>query len=90
MMRSMAAPNETTGPQEEQLGDYHIYNLGGKVGLMGKESITTRLYPSKKVSFQKTYLFENDEQSQTEEPLGIEYQIANTKSSSRPGCLIAS
>ena len=80
MMRSMAAPNENAGPQEEQLGDYHIYNLGGKVGLMGEESITTRLYPSKKVSFQKTYLFENDEQSQTEEPLGIEYQITNTES----------
>ena len=79
MMRSMPTPNEDAEPKEEQLGDYHIYSLGGKVRLNGKESITTRLYQSRKVSFQKTYLFENDEQSQKEEPLGIEYQIANTE-----------
>jgi hypothetical protein len=66
-------------PQEDQLGDYHIYHLGGKMSINGKESITARLYAPKKVSFQKTYLFENDERSQREEPLGIEFQIANTE-----------
>ena len=66
-------------PREDQLGDYHIYHLGGKMSFDGKESITTRLYAPKKVSFQKTYLFENDERSQREEPLGIEFQIANTE-----------
>ena len=79
MYRAMAAPQEDRGPKEEQLGDYHIYNLGGKMSINGKESITTRLYDPVKVSFQKTYLFENDERSQREEPLGIEYQIANTE-----------
>ncbi len=80
MLRSMAPPQEDYVPKEEQLGDYHIYHLGGEMGLNGEESITTRLYVPKKVSFQKTYLFENDERSQREEPLGIEYQIANTES----------
>ena len=49
------------------------------MGLNGEESITTRLYASKTVSFQKTYLFENDERNQREEPLAIQYQIANTE-----------
>lgn len=79
MYRAMAAPQENVAPKEEQLGDYHIYHLGGKIGFRGGESIITRLYAPKKVSFQKTYLFENDERSQREEPLEIEYQIANTK-----------
>jgi len=79
MMKTMNSPQENAEPQEDQLGDYHIYQLGGKIGLMGEESITTRLYSSKRVSFQKTYLFENDERSQREEPLAIEYQIANIK-----------
>ena len=77
MMKTIDPSQENAEPQEDQLGDYHIYQLGEKIGLMGEESITTRLYSSKRVSFQKTYLFENDERSQREEPLAIEYQIAN-------------
>ena len=80
MQRAMASPQDDMGPKEEQLGDYHIYHLGGKMGLKGEESIITRLYAPKKVSFRKTYLFENDERSKREEPLAIEYQIANTES----------
>jgi hypothetical protein len=78
-MYKTMAPQTEAGPTEEQLGDYHIYYLGGKMGLNGEESITTRLYSPKTVLFQKTYLFENDERSQREEPLAIEYQIANTE-----------
>ncbi len=77
MMKTIDSSQENAEPQEDQLGDYHIYQLGGKIGLMGEESITTRLYASKRVFFEKTYLFENDERSQREEPLAIEYQIAN-------------
>lgn len=80
--RSLAIEDDKNAPQGELLGDYHIYTLKGKLSLMGGESITARLYPPKKVSFQKTYLFENDEQSQTDEPLGIEYRVANTESNS--------
>ena len=76
MMR--AAPQQDTGFSQDQLGDYHIYQLNESINLLARESITTRLYPSKTISFEKTYLFENDERRQKEEPLAIEYQIANT------------
>ena len=75
MMR--AAPQQDTEFTEDQLGDYHIYQLNESIDLLARESITTRLYPSKTISFEKTYLFENDERRQKEEPLAIEYQIAN-------------
>ena len=76
MMR--AAPQQDSRFIEDQLGDYHIYQLNESINLLARESITTRLYPSKTISFEKTYLFENDERRQKEEPLAIEYQIANT------------
>ena len=76
MMRT--APEQNNGFSEDQLGDYHIYQLNESINLLARESITTRLYPSKTISFEKTYLFENDERRQKEEPLAIEYQIANT------------
>ena len=75
MMR--AASQQDTDFTEDQLGDYHIYQLNESIDLLARESITTRLYPSKTISFEKTYLFENDERRQKEEPLAIEYQIAN-------------
>ncbi len=61
-----------------QLGDYHIYSINSDISLISKETIITRLYPSRKVSFNKTYLFENDERGQKEEPLSVEYAIPNT------------
>jgi hypothetical protein len=77
MMRTAPA-EQNTGFSEDQLGDYHIYQLNESINLLARESITTRLYPSKTISFEKTYLFENDERRQKEEPLAIEYKIANT------------
>ena len=41
MMKTIDSSQENAEPQEDQLGDYHIYQLGGKIGLMGEESITT-------------------------------------------------
>ena len=79
MMRSISESEKNSEMKEDPLGDYHIYSLGNKINLKGEESITTRLYSSREVSFEKTYLFDNDEKSQKEEPLGIEYQISNTK-----------
>ena len=76
MMRTASEQNNSFS--EDQLGDYHIYQLNESINLLARESITTRLYPSKAISFEKTYLFENDERRQKEEPLAIEYQIANT------------
>ncbi|MFQ6612134.1 MAG: DUF4139 domain-containing protein [Fidelibacterota bacterium] len=74
--RSALSP---TAPLEEQLGDYHIYRIQKPVSIKGGESITTRLYDPKNVTYEKAYLFENNEQSQKEEPLLIEYRIANSK-----------
>ena len=65
MMRT--APDQDTGLIEDQLGDYHIYQLNELINLLARESITTRLYPSRSISFEKTYLFENDERRQKEE-----------------------
>ena len=70
MMR--AAPQQDTAFSEDQLGDYHIYQLNESINLLARESITTRLYPSKTISIEKTYLFGNDERRQKEEPLAIE------------------
>ena len=43
-----------------------------------KETLVTRLYTPRQINFEKTYLFENNEKSQKEEPLSIEYKIPNT------------
>ena len=61
--------------QQNQFGDYYIYNLNQKINLKSNESILARLYPPKNVSFKKTYLFENNEKNQREEPLIVEYTI---------------
>lgn len=66
-------------PQRENLGDYYIYTIPNKLDIGGKESITVRLYDSKEISFKKTYLFENYEQAQREEPLTVELKIDNTE-----------
>ena len=61
-----------------ELGDYHIYSMGTNMNLVSKETLVTRLYTPRKINFEKTYLFENNEKSQKEEPLSIEYKIPNT------------
>ena len=70
---------EKSSPDVSQLGDYHIYNIDSDMSLISKETLITRLYPERKVSFKKTYFFENDERSQKEEPLSVEYAIPNTE-----------
>jgi hypothetical protein len=65
-------------PQRETLGDYHIYTLPERVALESNESLTVRLYTPREVTYEKTYLFENSERSQKEEPLEIELKITNT------------
>ena len=66
-------------PQRENLGDYYIYTIPNKLDIHGKESITVRLYDAREISFKKTYLFENYEQAQREEPLTVELKIDNTE-----------
>ena len=69
---------KNSNPNRSDLGDYHIFNIDSDMSLITKETIVTRLYPSRNVSFVKKYIFENDEKSQKDEPLTVEYDIPNT------------
>ncbi len=68
-----------TAPVRENLGDYYIYTIPKSLILRGNESITVRLYVARKIKYYKTYLFENYEQAQREEPLSVEIKIDNTE-----------
>ncbi len=68
-----------TIPERESLGDYYIYTISNDLDLLANESITVRLYDAREISFKKTYLFENYEQVQREEPLMVEIKIDNTE-----------
>jgi hypothetical protein len=80
MMRTMgdAALSEAPMPTREVLGDYHIYSLPGVVKIGQHESITVRLYFPRDIRFIKTYLFDNDERSQREEPLTVQLKVENS------------
>ena len=66
-------------PDRENLGDYYIYTIPNKVDIDGKESVTIRLYDVREIEYKKTYIFENYEQAQREEPLTVEIKIDNTE-----------
>jgi len=68
-----------TTPIRKNLGDYYIYKIPNKLELRGNESITVRLYDAREIKYYKTYLFENYEQAQREEPLSVEIKIDNTE-----------
>jgi hypothetical protein len=65
-------------PAVSNIGDYYIYNIPYKMNIKGKESITVRLYDTRDISYKKTYLFQNYERSQKDEPLEVEIEIENT------------
>ena len=64
----------------EELGDYHIYPLKDAHNLQAKESITVRMYGPLNVKYKKTYVFENSERRQKEEPLEVKITLKNTES----------
>ena len=66
-------------PERENLGDYYIYTIPNDLELRSNESITVRLYDAREINYKKTYLFENYEQAQHEEPLVVEIKIDNTE-----------
>jgi hypothetical protein len=68
-----------TVPARENLGDYYIYTIPKDLELRANESITVRLYDAREISYTKTYLFENYERAQREEPLVVELKIDNTE-----------
>ena len=56
---------------------YHIYSLNGNHDLESKENITLRMYGPLDVKYLKTYVFENSERRQKEEPLEVQLTLSN-------------
>jgi len=81
LMATMEADVGVSGyePSRENLGDYYIYSIPNDIELHAKESITIRLYDAREIGYRKTYLFENYERGQREEPLMVEIKIDNTE-----------
>jgi len=78
---AMAARSTTEqAMNREELGDYHIYPLKDAHNLQAKESITVRMYGPLNVKYKKTYVFENSERRQKEEPLEVKITLKNTES----------
>lgn len=72
-----AADHSVSFPEEEALGDFHIYTLPGRINLDPLQSVTVGLYEPKNVNYEKMYVFANSEQSKKEEPLQIEIKVVN-------------
>ena len=65
---------------KDDLGDYHIYQLNDLHDLSAKESVTVRMYGPLNVKYKKTYVFENSERRQKEEPLEVKITLKNVES----------
>lgn len=76
MSMSANAQNEATFELESS-GDFVLYSLPSSVILPRRESVTLSLYPDREVKLERTYLFENDERSNSDEPLAIEFSFFN-------------
>ncbi len=61
----------------DELGDYHIYALNDNHDLESKENIMIRMYGPLDVKYVKTYVFENSERRQKEEPLEVQLTLSN-------------
>ena len=82
-LKSAAMNTRVTTEQamnREELGDYHIYPLKDAHNLQANESITVRMYGPLNVKYKKTYVFENSERRQKEEPLEVKITLKNTES----------
>ena len=64
---------------KDELGDYYIYTLNDNHDLEAKENITIRMYGPLDVGYTKTYVFENSERRQKEEPLKVRLEMENTE-----------
>lgn len=75
-----AQPPNTESMTKGELGDYHIYSLNDTHDLEAKENITVRMYGPLDVGYEKTYVFENVERRQKEEPLKVRLTMENIES----------
>ena len=80
MMMSAQKSLETSSTSRANLGDYHIYSLNEKYNLRARESISVRMYGPLQIGYRKTYVFENSERGQKEEPLQVQLEIENNSS----------
>jgi len=82
MNRPAMALDRSTMPMmgKDELGDYHIYTLNDNQNLEAKENITVRMYGPLDVGYTKTYVFENSERRQKEEPLEVRLEMENKES----------
>tara|TARA_B110000444_G_C18830272_1_gene592788 strand:- start:879 stop:2216 length:1338 start_codon:yes stop_codon:yes gene_type:complete len=80
--KMMSAKNslEKSSTSRGSLGDYHIYSLNEKHNLRSRESISVRMYGPLEIGYEKTYVFENSERGQKEEPLQVQLEIENNSS----------
>ncbi|NOZ74853.1 MAG: hypothetical protein GXO90_05670 [FCB group bacterium] len=65
-------------PEESGLGDFHIYRLQDYYSLYPGDILTTALYEPRKIAYRKTYVFQNSERGQREEPLEVLVEFDNT------------
>jgi hypothetical protein len=65
---------------QSELGDYYIYTVNEVQDLETKENITVRMYGPLDVGYTKTYVIENSERRQKEEPLQVKLRMDNTES----------
>lgn len=79
MAERMVSTGVTTTADDEKLGDFYIYDLPGKFNFNAAEGMTVRLYNPRSINFNKTYLFENTELAQHEEPLEVEFKFSNSR-----------
>ena len=77
--QSSRVASSSVSADQKSLGDYHIYALSEVLNFMGDDNITVQLYNPRVINYEKTYIFENKERSQREEPLVVELKIINSE-----------
>jgi hypothetical protein len=77
--QSSRVASSSVSADQKSLGDYHIYTLSEVLNFMGDDNITVQLYNPRVINYEKTYIFENKERSQREEPLVVELKIINSE-----------
>ena len=77
--QSSRLASSSVSADQKSLGDYHIYTLSEVLNFMRDDNITVQLYNPRVINYGKTYIFENRERSQREEPLVVELKIINSK-----------
>ncbi|MBH31100.1 MAG: hypothetical protein CMG71_03810 [Candidatus Marinimicrobia bacterium] len=67
----------SSGLQLEESGDFVLYSLPQPLTLPKNESVTISLYSDRRVKLERTYVFENNERTKSEEPLAVEISFTN-------------